>query len=421
MNRLFAALAALVLAGPGNAAATEWVPAWSASPQAVWGESFVLSAGVPSLADCSVRQVVRIGIGGTRVRIRLSNAFGRSPVRIDGAHLARSAGGAAIVAATDHELSFGGEGGVTIAPGASVLSDVVAMPVGAAEDLAISLYFSGAVPVESFHWDGRRSGYLLRGEHLSAVTFTTPELTPELISVRLFLSDVLVEAPAARGAVVVLGDSITDGAGATMEEERRWPDYLAARAASRGIAVINAGISGARLLSDGMGANALARIDRDVFAQPGVRTVIVLLGINDIAWPGTPFAPDEPAMTLERLTAGYRQLVAHAHANGVRVIGATLTPFAGALPGTPFATSYFSADKDALRRRVNVWIRTSGTFDAVVDFDRLLSDPTDPAALRRDYDSGDRLHPGDAGNAAMADAIDLKALIGPDKAEPRRR
>ncbi|MGH6615690.1 SGNH/GDSL hydrolase family protein [Sphingomonas sp.] len=407
MNRLFSALA-LVLALPGNAQAADWVPGWSASPQPVWGEGFVLPAGVPvTLQDRTVRQVVRIGIGGTQVRIRLSNAYGQSPVRIAGVHLARSAGGSAIAAATDRTVTFGGAPGVILAPGASVLSDAVAMPVAAAADLAVSLYFREAVPVESFHWDGRRSGYLLRGDRLAAPAFVRPELT----SVRLFLSDVLVEAPAVRGTVVVLGDSITDGAGATMETERRWPDYLAARAAPQGIAVVNAGISGARLLSDGMGSNALARIDRDVFAQPGVRTLIVLLGINDIAWPSTPFAPGEPPMRFERLTVGYRQLVIRAHANGVRVIGATLTPFAGALPRTPMAASYYSAEKDALRRRVNDWFRSSGTFDAVVDFDRLLGDPADPARLRRDYDSGDRLHPGDAGNAAMAGAIDLATLI----------
>ncbi|QNQ08411.1 SGNH/GDSL hydrolase family protein [Sphingomonas alpina] len=409
MNRLSAALAALALVAPGSALAADWVPGWSASPQAVWGEGFVLPAGVPvSLEDRTVRQVVRIGIGGTRVRIRLSNAYGRSPVRIAGVHLARSTGGSAIAGVTDRVVTFGGEPGVVLAPGASVLSDAVSLPVGAAADLAVSLYFRGAVPVDSFHWDGRRSAYILRGDHLAAPAFARPDLT----SVRLFLSDVLVEAPTARGTVVVLGDSITDGAGATMEAERRWPDYLAARAAPQGISVVNAGISGARLLSDGMGSNALARIDRDVLAQPGVRTLILLLGINDIAWPGTPFAPDEPPMRFERLAAGYRQIVARAHANGVRVVGATLTPFAGALPGTPMAATYYSAEKDSLRRRINDWIRSSGTFDTVVDFDRLLSDPAAPATLRRDYDSGDRLHPGDAGNAAMAGAIDLATLIG---------
>ncbi|QNA87022.1 SGNH/GDSL hydrolase family protein [Sphingomonas sp. So64.6b] len=400
----------MALAGPAAAAdwAADWVPAWTASPQPVWGGDFLLPADLPkSLEKRSVRQVVRIGIGGTAVRVRFSNAFGRSPVRIGAVHLARSAGGSAIRPDSGQALRFGGAREAVLLPGASLLSDPVAMSVAAAEDLAITAYLPDTTPVESFHWEGRRSGYIQSGEHLAATAFAAPEIT----RLRLFVSDVLVEADNVRGTVVVLGDSITDGAGATMEAETRWPDYLAARAAPRGIAVVNAGISGARLLSDGMGVNALARLDRDVFAQPGVRTLIVLIGINDIAWPGTPFAPNEPAMSFERLSAGYRQLVARAHANGVRVIGATLTPFAGALPGTPLSARYYSAEKDALRRRVNDWIRTGGTFDAVVDFDRLLDDPAAPGTMRRDYDSGDRLHPGDAGNAAMAGAVDLDSLI----------
>ncbi|MGY4395788.1 lysophospholipase L1-like esterase [Sphingomonas sp. UYAg733] len=409
MIRSFGAvITALLMAFAGPAQAADWLPAWTASPQPVWGSDFLLPASLPkSLEKRTVRQVVRLGIGGTAVRIRFSNAYGRAPVRIGAVNVARSAGGAAIRLESDMALSFGGMREAVLLPGASLLSDPVAMRVKAAEDLSITMYLPDATPVESFHWEGRRSGYIERGDHVSATTLTAPEIT----GLRLFVSDVLVEAPDGRGTVVVLGDSITDGAGATMEAEARWPDYLAARAAPHGIAVINAGISGARLLSDGMGANALARLDHDVLAQPGVRTMILLLGINDIAWPGTPFAPAESPMSFERLTAGYRQLVGQAHANGVRVIGATLTPFAGALPGTPLSPRYYSAEKDALRRRVNDWIRTSGTFDAVVDFDRLLDDPAAPGAMLRDYDSGDRLHPGDAGNAAMARAVDLDILI----------
>jgi lysophospholipase L1-like esterase len=403
------AVAALLITLAGPTKAADWVPAWTASPQPVWGSDFLLPAALPkSLEKRTVRQVVRLGIGGAAVRIRFSNTYGRSPVRIAIVHVARSAGGSAIRTDSDRALTFGGVHEAVLLPGASLLSDSVAMSVKAGEDLAITVYLPDATPIESFHWEGRRSGYIQRGDHVSAAALTAPEIT----RARLFVSDILVETSDARGTVVVLGDSITDGAGATMEAETRWPDYLAARAAPRGIVVVNAGISGARLLSDGMGVNALARLDRDVLAQPGVRTLIVLLGINDIAWPGTPFAPAEPAMTFERLTMGYRQLAARAHVNGVRVIGATLTPFAGALPGTPLSARYYSAEKDALRRRVNDWIRASGTFDAVVDFDRLLDDPAAPGAMRRDYDSGDRLHPGDAGNAAMADAVNLDELIG---------
>lgn len=177
-----------------------------------------------------------------------------------------------------------------------------------------------------------------------------------------------------------------------------------------GVAVVNAGISGARLLSDGMGVNALARLDRDVLAQPGVRSVIVMLGINDISWPGTAFARQAEPPTLESLKAGYRQLIAQAHSRGIRVLGATLTPFEGALPGTPLA-DYYQPGKEALRRQVNDWIRHGGAFDAVIDFDAALRDPASPTRIALRFDSGDHLHPGDEGNRAMADAVALDALL----------
>lgn len=409
MTHLFAiGAAALLLTVPTGAGAADWFPAWMASPQPVWDQGFFFPTNLPDrLADRTVRQVARIGIGGRRVRIVLSNAYGGGSVDIDAVHVARSAGGDAVDPDSDRTLTFGGARDARLLPGAALLSDAVDLPVSAGQDLAVSIHFVSEPRIETFHWDGRRTGYIAPGDHVSAPAFGATETMP----VRLLLSTILVEQPDARGTVVVLGDSITDGAGATMEAETRWPDYLAARAAPHGIAVVNAGISGARLLADRMGSNALARLDRDVLAQPHIATLILMLGINDIAWPGTPLAPDEPPATFERLTTGYRQLVERAHAAGVRVIGATLTPFAGALPDTPLGASYYSEEKDRLRHRVNAWIRDSGTFDAVVDFDRLLRDPADPSRLRGDYDTGDRLHPGDAGNKAMADAIDLDALV----------
>ena len=401
--------AALLLANPAPSSAGDWVPAWMASPQPVWSADFLFPTDVPAtLKNRTLRQVARIGIGGTAVRIRLSNDYGRSDVRIAAAHLARSTGGMTIEPASDRALTFGGEAEGTILPGASILSDPVEMQVAAGEALAVSLQFVEEVPVETFHWDGKAESRLVEGLHVSEADLPAGETLTQ----RLFLSDIIVDAPEAKGTVVVLGDSITDGAGATLGADTRWPDFLATRAAPRGIAVVNAGISGARLLSDRMGTNALARLNRDALAQPKIRTLILMLAINDIAWPGTPFAPGEPPMTFERLTAGYRQIAARARAHGVRIVGATLPPFAGALPGTPLEATYYSAEKDALRRRINDWIRTSGTFDAVTDFDRLLADPADPMRLLPSYDSGDRLHPGNAGNKAMADAIDLDTILG---------
>jgi lysophospholipase L1-like esterase len=219
----------------------------------------------------------------------------------------------------------------------------------------------------------------------------------------------MVEAAEKRRTVVALGDSITDGNGSTPDANRRWPDYLAKRLAPYGVGVANAGISGARLVSDGMGQNALARLEQDVLSQPGVSDVIVLLGINDIGWPGSPFAPKEAPMTLDRLTAAYRQLVSAAHVRGVRVSAATLPPFEGALEGTPFA-GHYSLDKEQLRKRFNDWIRTAGVFDAVIDFDALLRAPANPQKIRKDFDSGDHLHPGDEGYRTMAEAIDITSF-----------
>jgi len=264
--------------------------------------------------------------------------------------------------------------------------------------------------MSTFHWDGRQTSWIAPGEQTSNLNWMHINEGMQNTTARLLLTGIQVEAKRSARAVVVLGDSITDGATASLDKNNRWPDFLATRLAPHGVAVVNAGISGARLLSDGMGVNALARLERDVLVQPGVHSVIVMLGINDISWPGTAFARNAKSPTLDTLTAAYRQLVEQAHARGVRVIGATLTPFEGALPGTPL-DNYYDPDKDALRQQVNNWIRHSGVFDAVIDFDEALRDPAHPARIAGPYDSGDHLHPGDEGNRAMAEAVDLDALM----------
>ncbi|HEY0179663.1 MAG TPA: SGNH/GDSL hydrolase family protein [Dokdonella sp.] len=405
-----ALLLALTPAAPADGAAADgahWVATWTASPERRWDGDFPLPTNLPfTVWDQTLRQTVRASVGGRRLRIALSNAYGDAPLRIDAAHVALSAGGAALVAGSDRTLRFGGSTAVAIAPGASVLSDPVELEVAALAALSVSLNFAVPTPPATFHWDARATAYLIAGDHAGDAAFV-PEAT---LTTRVFVDAVLVEAPARTRAVVAFGDSITDGNGSTVDADARWPDALARRLAPRGVAVLNAGISGNRLLRERMGASALARFDRDVLDPPGAAAAIVLIGINDIAWSRTPFAPDEPATSADMLVAGYRQLVARAHVRGLRIAAGTLTPFEGALHDTPFA-GYYDADKERVRQAVNRWLRTSGEFDVVIDFDALLRDPARPTRLLPAYDSGDHLHPGDAGYAAMADAIDAQALL----------
>jgi lysophospholipase L1-like esterase len=405
---LAATVSALACLAAMPAHAGTWIPSWTASPEASWGAEFALPTGTPStIDDQTLRQVVRLSLGGRRVRLQLSNEYGREPLVIGAAQVAPASS-----PGRGRAVTFGGQAGVVVPPGAPVLSDPVELEVAPLASLAVSLYLPKPTSTQTFHWDGRQTASLAPGNQVSAAQLPpTPGLTA-----RIFLSAVAVEADAPRGSAVVIGDSITDGNGATMDADTRWPDFLAARLAPQRIAVLNAGISGGRLLSDGMGPSALARFDRDVLAQPQLRSVIVLIGINDIAWPGTAFDPQRRPPELAELVAGYRQLIARAHLRGVRVLGATLTPFEGALAGTPLA-DYFQPHKDALRRQLNAWIRSSGEFDAVIDFDTLLRDPAQPSRLQPAFDSGDHLHPGDAGHRAMAGAVPLRALLGPPSAQ----
>jgi len=415
MNKL---IASAVLAGIFSAplhAAENWVASWAASPHAAWrAEDFALPTGVPAaLERQTVRETARISIGGRRVRIVLSNRYGAQPLAIGEARLARAAAAATdgrIVSGTDQVLTFGGKRGAVIPPGAQAVSDALETPVAALEKLAVSVYLPRLTPLSTFHWGAQQTGYIAAGNAVGATTLSGA--LP--LQGRALLAGIWVDAAQPARAVVAFGDSITDGNGSTPDHDRRWPDYLAARVSVNGagpdfaasVAVVNAGVSGARLLGDRMGANAAKRFELDVLAQPGVRTAIILMGINDIGWPQTTFAPHEAPMNAERMIAVYRLLIAQAHARGVRIVGATLPPFEGALQGTPFE-GYYTPAKDAVRQEVNRWIRESGEFDQVADLDALLRDPARPSRMRPRYDSGDHLHPGDAGYEAIADAINL--------------
>ncbi|HEX7814984.1 MAG TPA: SGNH/GDSL hydrolase family protein [Dyella sp.] len=388
-----------------------WVATWQASPQPVWGSDFLFPTNVPSiLHDQTVRQTARISLGGQRLRIVLSNAYGKQTLVIGKAMVGRVEKGSGMVANGPRVVTFGGRETAMILPGASMISDPVALPVPDRSQVVVSMYLPNPTPVSTFHWDGRQTGWIVAGDRSSQVTPTQADSASHSTTARLLLSGIQIETSQGARTIAILGDSITDGAAASLDKDHRWPDFLAARLAPHHVAVVNAGISGARLLSDGMGVNALARLDRDVLAQPGVRDVIVMLGINDISWPGTLFAPNAMPPSLDAMTSAYRQLIEQAHARGVRVIGATLTPFEGALPGTPL-DNYYQPEKNALRLQVNDWIRHSGSFDAVIDFDASLRDRAYPTRMAARYDSGDHLHPGDEGNRAMADFIDLDVLL----------
>ena len=406
-----AGITAVSAAQTTPSARTYWSPSWMASTQPIWGGDFVLPSGLPfQFNRQTIRQVARLSIGGAKLRVVISNEGGTAPLYIGAARVARHGEGSAIVDGTDRAVRFGGQAEVTVPPGARLVSDPVDLPLPALSEVAVSLYLPKPSQPAGFHFDARETAYVASGDLTGAAQLPT---TASQWSTRVYVSGLVVETPVPPATVVALGDSITDGNGSTPGANTRWPDALAERLAPRGVGVLNAGISGGRLMKDGMGRAGLERAGRDVFAQPGVRAVIVLLGTNDIGWPGGPFAPQEPAMRAEELIQGFRQLIAMARAHNVRIVAGTITPNERGLEGTALE-GHHSPEKDKVRQAVNRWIRESGAFDAVVDFDALLRDPARPIRLKAAMDSGDHLHPGDAGYKAMAAAIDLDALLGSD-------
>ena len=402
---LIAAWVLALAAGAAQAAPTSWLATWGASPQAA-------APGVTdfSFADRTIRQVVRISAGGRRVRVRLTNEFGSTPLSIGAAHIAISGPDGAIRPGTDRVLTFGGRPAAVIPPGAPLLSDPVRLDALALTSLSISLYLKGDTGACTCHAAGLQTGYVSdKGDFTAADAFPTARKIPA----RAFLSGVEVSTARPGKAVVVLGDSISDGVGSTPDANRRWPDLLAERLARRGgggqWGVINEGIGGNRLLHEGRSASALARFDRDVLAQPGVAYVIVFEGINDIGLSHIGDARGPIADTLrpiagapvdaDDIIAAYGQLIVRARAHGLKVYGVTLTPFEGAF--------YASPAGEADRQKVNAWIRKSGAFDAVLDFDAAWRDPAHPTQIAAPLHAGDHLHGSDAGYRAAAAAVDL--------------
>jgi len=349
--------------------------------------------------DQTLRQIVRTSVGGDQVRVVFSNVFGTEPLAIGAASVALRREGAAVVPASVRKLRFGGQASTHIPAGAVLFSDPVALAVPALTDLAVDLYLPGETassgsPITTHNRSVQTHYVSPAGDHTGVTDLPVMIRTESWF----FLARVEVAARPDTGVVVAIGDSITDGYGATVDAYRRWPDYLARRiqAASLDMAVLNLGIGGNRVLSGNSGVNALARWDRDVLVQTGVTHVIVLEGINDIGARGMRRA------SAEELIAGHRQLIARAHARGLTIYGATLTPFEGTtIPG------YWTEDGEVTRQTLNAWIRTSGEYDGVIDFAAATLDPTRPLWFLPAYDYSDHLHPGDAGYEAMADAVDL--------------
>jgi lysophospholipase L1-like esterase len=321
------------------------------------------------------------------------------PVEIGAAHIAIHKGHGAILEGTDRPLMFGGSSSFTIPPGALAVSDPVNLEVAPLSDLAVSIYLPRDTGAPTNHPLGVHTAYISNGDVTSSVAMPDPKT----MTAYAWLSSVDVVAPANAFTIVALGDSITDGYATTLDADKAWPTLLAKRLnadKAQRVAVVNQGISGNQVLRDGAGLSALARFDRDVLSRPGVKWVILLEGINDINIRGRMDGPN--ALTSDELIWGYRQIIARAHAHGMKVIGATIMPE----EGVPTA----SERGEQIRQTVNRWIRANGNFDAVVDFDMTVRDPQRPVRLKQQFDPGDHIHPNDEGNQAMADAFDLSVF-----------
>ena len=376
-----------------RSAPARWTGTWEAAA----------SGTTAALRGASIRNVVHMSVGGTAVRVRLSNRLGTLPLVLGGATLARQERNAPkspnALRGTMRTLTFGGRRTVTVPVGRDVVSDSVKLAVPAATNLLVTLHTPGDSGPATYHRSALQTNFVApKGNRVAdvrggAYTATTGSW--------YYVTGVDVRRAAAAGSVVVLGDSLTDGSGSTSSANRRWPDRLAERLrglpASRRPGVLNAGVAGNRLLLDGRGPSALARLDADVLSRTGVRTLIVMEGINDIK-----VAPNQTDPAA--LGAAYREIVRRAHARGIRVVGATLTPFGG--------NGAYTEARERVRRAVNQLIRTGGLFDAVADFDAVVRDPSRPHRMLAAYDPGDHLHFNDAGMRALADSVDLRALAG---------
>ncbi|GAC1415341.1 MAG: SGNH/GDSL hydrolase family protein [Acidobacteriaceae bacterium] len=377
----------------------EWVTTWASAQMKADGP-IALAPG--PLEDLTIRQIVHLSAGGTALRIRLSNAFGDGPLRIDSAHIAiaRRAGQSAVDPKTDLTVSFATQSSVEVPQGADFFSDPVPLALPPMADLAVTLHLTAAPAQETSHPGSRATSFVVHGA--ANATFELPNVRK--VEHWYFLSAVDVLSPVPAAAIAVLGDSITDGRGSTTDGNNRWPDILAQRllasVGSPATSVLNLGIGGNRVLHDGLGPNSLARFDRDILSHSGVRTLVVLEGINDLGTltRSALATPEEHAALVHSLVAVYTQMIERAHTHGIKAIGATI------MPDGAFALYHPDSANEADRTAVNTWIRSPGHFDGVIDFDLITRDPLHPDRLQPTYDSGDHIHLSPAGYTAMGNA-----------------
>lgn len=399
-------IGALALLGICTAAQSqprpEWVTTWASAQMVPQGDQLIPE---DSLDDATLRQLVRVTIGGRSLRVRISNAFGKEALKVRGASIAIAPDPASsrIAPESARVLTFSGATAFAVPAGAEYVSDPLSFAVAPLTTLAISIHFEDQPPVLTGHPGSRATSYILKGNHLAAPEFANAQTADRWHHI----SSVDVVPTARSAAIAVIGDSITDGYGVKPNTNSRWTDFLVPRLQAspktRNLALLNLGIGGNRILNDGLGPNALARFERDVLMREGVKYLIVLEGVNDL---GTltrdkPVSADEHRLLVERIIAAYKQMIARARTRGIKVIGATILPYGG--------SAYYHPDaaNEADRQAINAWIRTAGNFDAVIDFDAVMRDPARPMFLRKDVDSGDGLHPSIDGYRVMGEAVPL--------------
>jgi lysophospholipase L1-like esterase len=374
--------------------ASRWVGTWSTAPQLVEKNNMPPE---PGLTGHSLRQVVRVSIGGKKLRLKLSNEFGKDRISLKAVQIAVSTGGSSIDAKSNKELKFNGKSDVTLAPGSSIVSDPISFRLEPRMDLAITLYIHEASSTLTGHPGSRTTSYLLTGNEPAVVDFSRAVPTDHWY----IISGLDVLASSKTAAVAIIGNSITDGRGSETNKQNRWPDILSERllknASTRNVGVLNVGIGGNCVVAGGLGPTALNRFHRDVLGQQGVRWCVIFEGVNDIG--GLPESDEAVDRKADELISAYQKLVAEAHARKIKVYGGTIMPFRN--------HSYYSTYRERCRNKVNEWIRTSGCFDAVIDFDRIMSDPNDPSGLLPEVQS-DYLHPNAAGHRKMGESVDLK-------------